>query len=100
MAGLCEARMGRVGWGAIPLNSRCGVAAEERDGQRPGDAPNPRWDSKRTKARMAAGLLSEDGRWNAPRAEVTVSTGTVSFIPGPLAIRTEQQADDNKRTGD
>ena len=65
-----------------------------------GMPPNPRWDSKRTKARMAAGLLSEGGRWNAPRAEVTVSTGTISFIPGPLAIRTEQQADDNKRTGD
>ena len=36
---------------------------------------------------MAAGLLSEGDRWNAPRAEATVSAGTVSFIPGPLAIR-------------
>ena len=84
MAGSCEARMGRVGWGATPLNSRLGVAAEERDGQRPGDAPSPRWDSNRSKARMAAGLLSAGNRGNVPRADVTVSAGAVSFIPGPL----------------
>ena len=69
-----------------PTNSRRGVAAEERDGQRPGDAPEPPMGQQTDEGKDGGGLAFRGRQMECPLAEVTVSAGTVSFIPGPLAI--------------